>query len=1303
MWKKIVCLITGLFLISESKGDILSDRFESVTPELGLADPAVYSFAQDGEGYLWIGTQGGLNRYDGYRFLSYTHQEGDSTTLSHSRINCLLTEGEDLYIGTDKGVNIYNLHTDVFRLLPQTQEYSIKFIIRQKDSLWWFGTNRGILRYDGKQVIRYSPEKDVSYFPGKYVPCGYLLNDSVFYTGTYHYLCRYREDGHFETIPLPLSKRLKNNLLLSLIKDHETEGHLWLGTEQGLIRWHIATGESELYLPATPIKSMLYDEKGNLWIGTDNGLFIKPPSTTKFICNRKRMDDPHSLQNDVVWAIFKDREQNLWFGTDNGISLRLASKRYNRFSIREITGSNEENILFTIHKDRRHNLWLGGSNGLIRWNPEHGEQEWLKAGPHALSHNKVRFLYEDSLSLWIATDGGLNRYDYRTGRIARYSVRDKDEAFNSTWMYSIVEDKKGYLWLGTYEGGIFVVDKKHIPEHDGIVYAAYHYNNRSSVRKISSNVTHSLTLHPDGSIWTGTDHSGINRISAEQQKTDIICNRSNNLSSDFIRSLAIDSAGAAWVGTDNGLDYIPSATGKAVPIAAGKITAPVRLLTVQEDNIWFGTNTGITCYNRTKGNLNEVNLGQTYYTCIYYDPHDKRMYLGVPDGIVVFSPDTLLAPVKEPRIRITGYIPDKEEVPENMTGRTELRLPFRQNSFSLEFSSFLYRNTFLRYAYRLQGYDDEWRELPGIFNRSIYLNVPSGNYTFEVCNIGSDGSLMDNRASLALIILPPWYRTLLALTLYALLLAGLTFGLIRHTRLRHRKEIEQMKREKTLKLTRMKLDFFANVSHEFKTPLSLIIGYISQLLIHETDNGRKRQMQVIRKNADKLHTLINQMLDYKEGNEGLMVSEIILPEFAREVFRQFETLFQEKGITAEFSADTIPHTFAIDRVKMESALTNLLSNALKFTGPGGHIRMKINAATEDEQFFTAMISVEDDGCGIPSSDLPKVFDRYFISSSSRHLNKEGSGIGLALTHKIIKQHGGDILFRSEEGKGTCVTITLTTPKTVAFVKNETESPAKDIPGEKPWVLLVEDNAEIRDFIKENLSHTFRFLTAVNGKEGLEQARKSLPQLIITDLTMPIADGKYLCRALKDNVNTAFIPVIILTAHNDSRTELSAYEYADAFVTKPFDLNYLCDLSKKLIIKSRKFVEKSRQKELITPPSEELVSSDEQFLRQINAIIEDSLSDPDLNVSTLCRKSGMGDKQVYRKIKQLTGMSVVEYIRDIRLRKAAMFLRQDKLSVSEIMYLVGFSNASYFTRCFKETYGLSPKEFSKQEQNHRSSN
>lgn len=1295
MRKKIICFITGLCLVLGSRGNILPECFESVTPDQGLADPVVYCFAQDREGFLWIGTKGGLNRYDGYRFLSYTHQEGDSVTLSHSRINCLFAEGEDLYIGTDNGVNVYNPHTNLFRLIPQTEAYSIKFIVRRHNGLWWFGSNRGLLRYDGIQITRYSPEEDTLYFPGEYVPCGYLLDDSIFYAGTYRYLCRYRNDGHFEPIPLPFSGQLKNNLLLSLIKDKEKEQNLWLGTEQGLIRWNSKTGQAVLYLADTPIKTLLYDQKDNLWIGTDNGLFIKPAGTTDFICKRKHTDNPHSLQNDVVWTIFKDREQNLWFGTDNGISLRHARNSYTRFSIREITGCNEENILFTIHKDRYHNLWLGGSNGLIRWNPVSGEREWLKAGPRSLSHNKVRFLYEDSLSLWIATDGGLNRYDYGSRQLARYTIRDKNEAFNSKWMYCITEDKQGNLWLGTYEGGIFVVDKKQIPKQGGTVYATNHYNNRTASQALSSNIIHSLTLHPDGSIWAGTDNSGVNRISVIQREVDVISNRTTGLSSNFIKSLAIDAEGGVWVGTDNGLNYVPSADGEAVAVATGKITAPVRFLTLQDDNIWFGTNIGITCYNRTKGNLNAVNLGQTYYTCAYYDSCSNRMYLGAPDGIVEFSPDTLLASGAVPQLRITGFIPDKTDQPENMTGRTELRLPFHQNSFSLEFSSFLYRNTFLRYAYRLQGFDNEWRELPGIFNRAIYVNVPSGSYTFEVCNIGNDGTLMDNRTTLSVVILPPWFRTPFALGIYVLLLCAFFWELIRRTRIRHRKEIEQVTREKTLKLTRMKLDFFANVSHEFKTPLSLIIGYISRLIVHETDNGRKREMQIIRKNADKLHTLINQMLDYKEENEELIVSETTLPEFAREVFRQFDDLFREKGIMADFSADTIPHTFAIDRIKMESVLTNLLSNALKFTAAGGHVRMKINAAAEDKQFFTAILSVEDNGCGIPAADLPKVFDRYFISSSSRHLNKEGSGIGLALTRKIIEQHKGSITVRSKEGKGTCVSITLTTPKTVAFVKNETEVPTTAIPGEKPLVLLVEDNTEIRDFVTESLSHTFRFLTAANGKEGIEQARKSLPQLIITDLMMPVADGKYLCRALKDNINTAFIPVIILTARNDSQTELSAYEYADAFVTKPFDLNYLCDLSKKLIIKSRKFVEKSRQKELITPPAEELVSSDEQFLRQINTIIEKLLSDPELNVSTLCHKSGMSDKQVYRKIKQLTGMSVVEYIRDIRLRKAAMFLRQDKLSVSEIMYLVGFSNASYFTRCFKEVYGLSPKEFAKQ--------
>lgn len=1295
MWKKFICyLLFGGCLTFNGKSNIPFDHFGSITPAQGLADPVVYCFAQDTAGYIWIGTKGGLNRYDGYRFISYTHQEGDSTTLSHSRINCLTLNQGVLYVGTDRGVNIYDAQTGHFRQIRQTKDYSIKFMVRQADGAWWFGTNQGILYYDGKQVIRYSRQDQQYYFPEEYVPCGYVADDSVFYAGTHHYLCRYDGNDRFVNIPLPFSDRLKNNLLLSLIQDNENTRYLWLGTEQGLIHTDLHSGISQLYLPGTPIKSLLYDGNGNLWIGTDNGLYIKPALKTEFICKRRKTDNPYSLQNDVIWSLFQDREQNLWLGTDNGISIKQAKNSYTTYSIREITGSDEENILLTVHRDRFDRLWLGGSNGLICWDPATGNHRWWKAGEHSLSHNKVRFLYEDSLSLWIATDGGLNRYDYPTGKIVHYTIRDKNEAYNSRWMYCIAEDREGNLCLGTYEGGIFVVDKKNLPANGGTVYALDHFNSYTAVQAISSNIINSLILHPDGSLWAGTDNSGVNRISTLERKTTTFTYPGSGLSSNFIKSLAVDAAGDIWIGTDNGLNHIPASAGKAVAVEPEKITSPVRFLTVQDDNLWFGTNSGIACYNREKAHLTAVYSGQTYYTCAYYDSRKKQMYLGSPTGLTVFVPDDLLSPDSVPHLKMTGFIPDKSDLPEDLTNRQNIRLPYRQNSFSLEFSSFLYNNTSLRYAYRLKGYDDTWRELPGHQNRTTYMNVPAGDYTFEVCNINSDGSFMDNTAVLSVCILPPWYRTPLAYGFYALFIAGLIVWGIRWVHLRHRREIERIEREKTLKLTRLKLDFFANVSHEFKTPLSLIIGYISQMLIHETDNEQKRQMQIVRQNADKLHTLINQMSNYKEEKDDLLLSDTFLPEFVREIFNQFEAAFREKAIEASFHTDNIPHIFRIDRVKMESVFTNLLSNALKFTGSGGHIRISVRMVNEDEQSFTAAVTVEDDGCGISAADLPKVFDRYFMSSASRSLNKEGSGIGLSIAREIVRQHGGNITIHSEEGKGTRMTVTLTTSKTIAFVKNSSGKIRQDVTGEKPTVLLVEDNREIRDFITGHLSGHFHFLTAGEGHEGLQIAAEQLPQLVITDLMMPGTDGETLGRTLRNNVNTAFIPIIVLTARNDSQTELAAYEYADAFVTKPFDLNYLCRLSEKLIAKSRKIAEKARQKEIITPQTEEIVSPDEQFLKQITAIIEESLSDPDLNVTTLCRKSGMNDKQVYRKIKQLTGMSVVEYIRSIRLKKAAMFLRQDKLSVSEIMYLVGFSNASYFTRCFREAYGLSPKEFAR---------
>lgn len=1307
--KHIVFIIQILLPMLMFGAESMPYRFESITPNTGLADPKIFCFEQDNLGYMWIGTNGGLNRFDGYRLKTYTYRN-NNTSLSNSRINCLFVNGDSLFIGTDKGIEIFNINTEVISKLNIAGDLSVKFILKDNNGCIWFGTNAGIISYNDKKIVtHYSRTSTKQNFPGDYVPCGVII-DNTLYVGTHDFLCKLTPDNSFESIPIPFGSKTKNNLLLSLIEDTEHAECIYIGTERGLISFNLRTSAATLSLENIPVKTLTYDALGNLWIGTDNGLYVKQLGSDNFICKKYDTNDTHSIQSDVVWSIFNDKDNNMWLGTDNGISIMPAKKNYNLVTIKDITGLNEGNLLFTIYHDRRNNLWLGGSNGLIRQNLNDHSCEWFKSGRKSLSHNKIRYLYEDDNSLWIASDGGLNRYDYNTKKIIQYTIKDKDGIFNPNWMYAIVEDHQGNLWLGTYEGGIFIVSKNELINNTGEeIIASGLLNTQTKENALSSNIINSEAI--DGqNIWIGTDNTGIHRFDLKNNELITIDESNSDIVSNFVKAIATDENKRIWIGTNNGLCLMTPPYNSVTTVAPEKISGSIRFLAIQNENIWIPSLSGISCYNHETNDLKSVYLGNNYPTCATYYAPEEMMFVGTSNGYIEFSPKELLHQPNAPKLCITELLLENKPIEigqdydghillnESLQNQKKVKLGYRQNSFDVEFSAFLYTNVPIRYAYRLKGFDDSWRELPGISNRASYINVPPGKYIFEVCTINNSGSISDNITNFEIHIIPPWYRSILAYIAYLFAIAGIVTWMVVRSHLRHIAAIEKVKREKTLNVARMKLDFFANISHEFKTPLSLILGYIGSLVVHESNNDRKQQLLIVQKNAEKLHLLINQMLNTKESSSeenNLMLSETLLPDFIHDIFSQFTESFERKSITAKFVCDEITNTFYIDRVKIESVITNLLSNALKFVDKGGCITVSISKKTNKNGNVEAVITVSDNGCGITNEDLPKVFDRYFISQSSQHLNKEGCGIGLSISKQIVEQHNGTISVTSEKGKGTSVSFSLKASEKRSFVKKEIQSEITDHLDSRPLVLVVEDNEEICDFITSSLKEHFDFVTAADGKQGFSKVLECQPNIVITDLMMPVMNGEEFCKTVRNNIKTATIPIIILTAKTDSETEISSYEYADAYITKPFDINYLYSICLKLIKKSQKMAEKARITNLTRPQDEAITSPDDLFLKQITEALESSLSDPDMNVSSLCQKCGMNDKQMYRKIKQLTGMSIVEYIRGIRLKKAAMFLKQNKLSVSEIMYLVGFSNASYFTKCFKEEYGVSPKEFAKQ--------
>jgi signal transduction histidine kinase/DNA-binding response OmpR family regulator len=566
--------------------------------------------------------------------------------------------------------------------------------------------------------------------------------------------------------------------------------------------------------------------------------------------------------------------------------------------------------------------------------------------------------------------------------------------------------------------------------------------------------------------------------------------------------------------------------------------------------------------------------------------------------------------------------------------------------------------------------------------------------------MGSDGNPMPEPLTFVIKIDHPWYLTRLAKAVYLLMLALLILGLVNYYFVLSRLRFERIDKVKTMELTAHKIDFLTNISHELKTPLSLIIGPLERLISQVKPAVLKGQLTDVRQNALKMGSLIHQMMEASRQEVdgfGLIVTKTDVVAFVRSVISVFEKQLTERSVAIIVESEKPSLFIEADIFKLEIIFNNILSNASKFAPGGSAIDVKI----EDNQDHVK-ISVSDQGPGIDAQDLKHVFERFFQSRHSLPQNKEGSGVGLSIVKEYVQLHHGTVKILSDGVQGTCVEIILPVKQ---FAGEAEASPDLQLPragseqNRKPLLLIVEDNLEILSFISKSLSAEFRCISAPNGKSGFEAAISQQPDVIITDIMMPVMDGMEMCRKLKDNIDTSLIPVVMLTAKDDKSTELMGYRIgADAFIAKPFEVSYLSDRLHNLLRGRDLLVQKARQKAIIQPKEKEVISTDEKFLATITQIIENEITNTDLNVNVLSEKSGYSLKQVYRRIKSLTGQTAVDYIRSVRLKKAAILLMRKTFTVAEVMYMVGFSNHSYFAKRFHDMYGKSPKRYAEEESN-----
>ncbi len=1275
-----------------------SERFHSIILPTGQVT-SVFAITQDPVGFIWMGTDNGLLRYDGYDFKIYRWKKDDDTSLVNDIVNALAYDHAQnkLYVGTDKGISEYDPLSDRFKTIGGSEGRHVKSIYIEENNSLYAATTTGLYLFH-----KGTCEKLLD---GHFTVIRKI--GSHIWAGSYESIYEQKKE---EWLRHDLANILKagNILVLDICSDPILPQALWIGAENGLYHYDPRTRSCDSrYIKRIPVKTFhTYDS--DLWIGTDNGVatLTGGKDITFF---RHDVSEHNSIPNNVVWALTVDRTGKLWLGTDHGVATCDLAQTFRFIGVDKITGLNAGLDVGLLDAGSHDRIYLAGRDGLICSNLSLDEGFFLTADSkekrRKLSHNKVRDLYDDTQRLWIASDGGLDYYDYSIDRVKACHVVEPSGRYKSNWMYAIAEDPYHRLWLGTYDGGLFCVDKKKLLSGGSEILCDKHLNADSSVPTLQSNIVRDLKCR-DSLLYVIYGNS-IDIIDLKDKGSEKTIRMVSMPEEEFIMSVK-EGDDCLWIGTDSSL-YRLSLEGELDRIPG--LETYIMSLDLYDGKVWVAGKSALASYDiSTREWEHFPSAGLPLMSICHVQ---DRVLIGTIDGLLELSnTKATLKEAKRADIKITGLRVNDETIKvgqkydgvtvlsQNPTSALQIHLPNGRNSFSISLSAFDFGGSDKSMAYRLKGFDDNWHQLEDKENKATFINVPSGNYRFEYAF--SDSLDAPQHPSVDINIAQAWYQTWWAKLLYFVLSALILLSVYYAISTRHRLKMEHLERQRAIAMADSKTEFLSNIAHDFKSPLSIILGFISQLAAHESDSLKTRELQTVQKNAEKMNQLLHSMAEFNaDGSSMLFVpTPVDIVAFSRDVWMRYSQVFTDKGINCRFISDDIDYLFLVDKVQMESALQNLLSNALKFTPQGGDILMSVRVSEQTSDMVYVDIKVEDSGCGIPEDELPKIFNRYYSGESSINLNPAGTGIGLDIVKQVVEMHKGKISVNSRPGKGSTFSIRLSTMKSDSFaIKNSDEQEASLYNlsqvwrhERKPRILLVEDNADIRDFIIASLGGDYSFVTATEGKEALDILKTEKIDLVVSDIVMPGMDGVAMSRSIRGNLDTAFLPIIILTGKGDANTRKATYEYCDAFITKPFDINYLNETIIRFLIKHEHYLESSRRQKMLSLGAEEVESPDDAFLKEMISIISEHIDDSDFSATTLHEQSHWSEKQIYRKIKQMTGKTVSEFIRDVRMDKAAAYLAQGKLTIKEVMFKVGYTTQSYFTKCFKERFGILPSEY-----------
>ena len=1283
--------------------------------EKGLSNNYVVSIAQDKQGFLWFATEEGLNKFDGTRFITYLKNE-DLTRqgITGNELNCLLDDPQDsiLWIGTQRaGLNAYDYVNNTFLCYRHDGENpeslitdDVTKIVAATDGNLWITTYwRGVDYFDKKagKFIHYNTQT----VPG-------LASDNIWsvvdggdgklYMGHVHH--------GFSVLSLK-DKKVKNfmhdpedpvslpgNGVTCIYKD--LSGNIWLGTDRGLALFNpeaenfIHFHHSEDGVPHTVFDIRQFD--GNkLWIAMEFGgiaildltqrMFLSPDQVRfQYI---KEGDDEYSLSNSTVRCLFQDSFKNVWAGMwGGGINfLSHESSYFNVYSYSPIqhSGSSLNNkTASSVCVARDGKLWIGTDGGGINVFDKGKRVAVYKEETGDLTDNSIQAALCDSEgNLWFGSFmGGVDFYDVKKKSFHQIFPKDK----TGEDVRALYEDA-AYVWTGT-SNGIYKVRL-----HDKGI--ADHYT-------VENNLVRCISKDNLNRLWIGTFGGGLGVFDEHFQCVKLF-NVTSLFPSNTINTVYMDSQNRMWIGTGEGLVCFPSSQSwdyKVYRSEEGLSNVHIRAITEDNHgNIWVSTNKGISCLLKDKevfynyDHWDNVPMGN-FMSGSVAEAKDGTLYFGSINGLCRFNPDQVLE-----------------------KGQSEVRLSYMQNNFSVTFNIQNYALADqVEYAYMLKGLENSWYTVTDP-NNVTFRNIPPGNYCFQVKTRIRNQEWADEIASLDIRIDPPVWLTWWAKLFYILSGVSVLYFILHAYKkkldMESLYELEKKNHEQEQELNNERLRFYTNITHELRTPLTLILGPLEDMQKSNSLSGKDSQkISVIHQRAIRLLNLINQILEFRKTetqNKKLCVSRDNLAALVHEIGLKYKELNRKPEIDFCLEIEQEDMSLFFDKEVVTIILDNLISNAIKYTEKGT-ITLGLHQVVRNNIHHTE-ISVSDTGFGIAPDALPHIFDRYYQEGSEHQAS--GTGIGLALVKNLVVLHEGEIRVESSLNVGSTFYVSLLTDNTYPHVlhadstektsdeKDEKEENIEPVHSGKRILLIVEDNRDICDYIVESFSDDFEVRTAANGEQGLEQALGCIPDIIVSDIMMPVMNGIVMCRKLKEDLRTSHIPIILLTAKDSLQDKEEGYQVgADSYLTKPFSATLLHSRIHNLLESRKLLAERFNTNSILIDKraavTESMNKFDNELLEKINKLIEDRLSSEKIDIGYLSDAMCMSNSTLYRKMKALTGLSTNEYIRKIKMQYAERLLLEGKYNISEVAFKVGINSTVYFRQCFKDEFGMAPSDYLK---------